>query len=266
MKPARVFVFVLILLVLSLSALSIYLYIEKGKLFEGKNKLSAEFSGLEKLYLATVDQSKLDSEKNTAEKQSKKYDTYTLLSKCGVGMYIPDEKKRYDPYSVDGVIDGNNRAWRLHSEKVEKVTASDKNPFVDGDRYYVILRNDNEASGYVAGYVSVECIENKAGLDNNTLTTNYLNFVKKGNKTAGVELGESFASLIVKKDESTTKWGTSVDKVTIQRASAGDSYTENGYLFTFGNKMYYIYSFGATTDKKATKAMNSMIESIYLYK
>lgn len=254
------------LLVLGLSALSIYLYLNYGKLKESSDKLTAEFNGLEKQYLGTVDIMKQDGEKNTAEKQSVKYDSYTLLSKCGVGMYIPNEKYRYDPFSALGIIDGVNRAWRLHGEKIVKVVSTDTNPFVDGYRYYSILRNDNEASGYVAGYVSVECKDNTEGLTTEAFTTKYLDLIKKSNKKTQAELGEAPVALVVEKKETLKKWGIDVNSVTIERFGIAESATENGYIFTYGNKIYYVYSYGMSTDKKAVKMMNSMIESIYLYK
>lgn len=253
------------LLVLGLSALSIYLYLNYGKLKDSSDKLTAEFKGLEKQYLGTVDIMKQDGEKNNAEKQSVKYDSYTLLSKCGVGMYVPNEKYRYDPFSALGIIDGVNRAWRLHGEKIVKVESTDTNPFVDGYRYYTILRNDNEASGYVAGYVSVECKDNTEGLTTEAFTTKYLEYVKKLNKQREEATGVLANTLTVKKDESIKKWEIDVNRVTITR-NGFESPKESGYIFTYGNKIYYIHSFGMSTDKKAVKMMNGMIESIYLYK
>ncbi len=254
------------LLVLGLSALSIYLYLNYGKLKESSDKLTAEFNGLEKQYLGTVDIMKQDGEKNTAEKQSVKYDSYTLLSKCGMGMYIPNEKYRYDPFSALGVIDGVNRAWRLHGEKILKTETTNTDPFIDGYRYYSLLRNDNEASGYVAGYVSVECKDNTEGLTTEAFTTKYLDYAKKWNKESEAVSGVKANSLVVKKNETLNKWGIDVNKVTIQKSSIAEMSTENGYIFTYGNRMYYVYSYGLSTDKKAVKMMNSMIESIYLYK
>lgn len=237
-----------------------------GKLKVSGDKLTAEFKGLEKQYLGTVDILKQETDKNTAEKQSLKYDSYTLLSKCGVGMYIPNEKYRYDPFSSQGIIDGVNRAWRLHGEKIVKVESSDTNPFVDGYRYYTILRNDNEASGYVAGYISIECKDNSEGLTTEALTTKYLDIVEKKNKALESTTGIKANTLVVKKEETLKKWNIDVNKVTIERNSIAEMPTENGYIFTFGNKMYYVHSYGLSTDKKAIKMMNSMIESIYLYK
>lgn len=266
MSKPRIFTFTLMLLVIGLSVLSVYVYIQKKDLNTKYQKQVAEFKGLEDIFKATGEELNKTSQANNADKVSKKYESFTLLGKCGVGLAIPDETNRFDPYSATGVIDGVNRAWRLHIEPIAKVTASDKNPLVGGTRNYVILRNDNEASGYVSGYLSIECHENPEGLTTETFTTKYLDLVKKDNVKLESATGVKASTLDVKKLETVNKFGIDVNKVVIERNSIAEGSTENGYMFVYGSKIFYIHSISMATEKRVATSLNTMIDSIYLYK
>lgn len=267
MKPARIFlIVVLILLVLSLG-LSGYLYFQLKQTIAQRDGLNQEKVGFGQVYEELSKQLKEKEDETDAQKFAEKYNTFTLLSKCNLGLSYPDETKTYFGEAGTATKGPYSRAWRLNYKAIgnDEKFSNSYVIFKGGSKYSLVLRNDDDASGYIPGLIDIECIENTEGKTLEELTQKYLKTVGDNNIAMESVTGVKAKTLVVKKDETVQKWGTTVDKLTINTNSITDSYPSTEYLLVNGNEIVHISYVAGTGDKKAIQSLNSILDSIYLY-
>lgn len=267
MKPARIFfISILILLVISLG-FSGYLYLQLKQTIAQRDSLNQEKVGFGQVYQELSKQLKEKEDEKDVQKIAEQYSSYTLLSKCNLGLSYPDETKTYFGDVGTATKGPYSRAWRLNYKLIgnDEKFSNSYVIFKGGSKYSLVLKNDNDASGYIPALIDIECIENSDGKTLDELTQKYLKTVRDNNITMESITGVMAKTLVVKKDDRIQKWNTDVDKLTINTNSIADSYPSTEYMLINGDLVVHISYITGTGDKKAIQSLNSILDSIYLY-
>jgi hypothetical protein len=172
--------------------------------------------------------------------------TYQTNKSCNVSIPIPPKAEPYTTNSFPGggAADDNNRYWRFSED-----TESSYYFFNDDvSAFYYPVDFNGLGNDYNPGSVHVFCAPNPQNLTVDQISA-------KLNQTL---LNQDQETKIIDKG-TRNKWGMDTKIINMQDSMLGDT---DIYLFTNGNKMYYVYSFSGSTNQPVKDTTKQIFDNL----